>query len=671
MTPRLLFRTLLVLLFAGSLFPAKTAQAQAPSPLVYLTRGQLWNAYFYAKTAAPFTNWRRINYGLDWPGYDPEFLNIDIGGGASHLVTGGIYFSSKDSTGRVIALDDFAIYASSTSADPVAKYFVSEHRKIYGENGNWWYQTNPNDAEDVIISRWRANPGWQPVFAGDRQHPIEVRREVRQFSGSSRDENYILVSYTIKNIADSTLFDAYAMVTYAMGSNTRMHNVVFPTLTPGVRNNQFIWEPTRRLMYAFAGDNPEIPGDETLGPMLEFGPTGREFLAPGYVGLRLLRVSPNRDGRANHVNGIAWMPVDPQQDQQGPFVGRAGFDAQHGVLANPLTASNASNAPNAAFLRRSRTWSLISLGPWDLAPGDSIHVAYAEMVAGGSYADATRSTTTAGQLQSTGLLGIRRNGDLAQLAYDNQFRVPKPPAAPPVEVSLYDQEVGVIANVVRWSNTFDNREDPDYAGLPSAQDLVGYRLYRSAYLPIGPWELVADIRKGDPDILQGTTYTYVDRTVQQGNSYYYALTAYDTGHPNWPVNPAARFPDSGNSNRVPALESSLFANRTSTPFKATIPPQDDLDGILVVPNPFISTSGQVNPTDRDQIQFVNVPSPCVIRIYTMRGTLVRELRHEDGSGIVFWNQETQFGQFVESGVYIYHIETPGGQTRIGRLAIVR
>ena len=234
-----------------------------------------------------------------------------------------------------------------------------------------------------------------------------------------------------------------------------------------------------------------------------------------------------------------------------------------------------------------------------------------------------------------------------------------------------DEKEGVIANVIEWYDSVEAIPDRDYSGN-EAYDLVGYRIYRSNYLPIGPWELIADIKKGDPQFYDPSKrkYKFVDTTVTIGFSYYYSITSYDTGHASWPPNPNARFPET-NSNRVPPMESSIFANRMVVPFKATIPATSELDKILVVPNPFIARSGFVNPRDVDVIQFVNIPSPCAIRIYTIRGDLVKTINHNDGSGIASWNQVTDYGQYVESGIYIYHVETPDGKKKIGKFAIIR
>jgi hypothetical protein len=91
----------------------------------------------------------------------------------------------------------------------------------------------------------------------------------------------------------------------------------------------------------------------------------------------------------------------------------------------------------------------------------------------------------------------------------------------------------------------------------------------------------------------------------------------------------------------------------------------------VVPNPYVIGSGFSQPQEGDKIEFVNIPNPCTIRIYTVRGELVKTIRAGDGVGaIVSWNLVTDYGQYVKSGIYVYHLESPLGN-KIGKLAIVR
>ncbi len=417
--------------------------------------------------------------------------------------------------------------------------------------------------------------------------------------------------------------------------------------------------------------------NESHGWRAGFGPNGLkgggEFLAPAYTGIQVLNVSRNKAGQTNQITNYAWLPADPNQDQQGPLVGKSGFDLQYGVLRDPRTALNATNNPSSTIFGKNRIWSMMAMGPWDLAPGDSVVIAYAEAIGGATYAEATSLTIeNASTIAQKGLSAFNASAARAQFAYANRYNVPDPPPAPPFTVSLFANptDPSKVGNTIAWKNRYDGALDPDYTGTEAA-DLVGYRLYRSSYLPIGPWTVVKDVKKGDAAFLSGDTYTVTDTTARIGNAYYYALTAYDTGHATWPPNLAARFPETANSNRVPVLESSLFANRSIDPFSTTIPKADDLSDVLVVPNPFVQGSGTSTPGLEDQIQFVNVPSPSLIRIYTMRGTLVATIRHTEESGIARWNQQTDGELFVESGIYLYSVETPDGRSKTGKLAIVR
>ncbi|OGR89665.1 MAG: hypothetical protein A2992_02350 [Elusimicrobia bacterium RIFCSPLOWO2_01_FULL_59_12] len=71
--------------------------------------------------------------------------------------------------------------------------------------------------------------------------------------------------------------------------------------------------------------------------------------------------------------------------------------------------------------------------------------------------------------------------------------------------------------------------------------------------------------------------------------------------------------------------------------------------------------------------FSNLPSECLIRIYTLSGDLVRELSHSDLSGALgqeHWDGRTAHGKNAASGVYLWRVEsmTDG---KNGKLMIIR
>jgi len=61
-----------------------------------------------------------------------------------------------------------------------------------------------------------------------------------------------------------------------------------------------------------------------------------------------------------------------------------------------------------------------------------------------------------------------------------------------------------------------------------------------------------------------------------------------------------------------------------------------------------------------------------IRIYTLAGDLVQVIDHDGtrGDGQAPWNLISRNGQDIESGVYLFTVEWPGGH-QVGRFVIIR
>ena len=105
---------------------------------------------------------------------------------------------------------------------------------------------------------------------------------------------------------------------------------------------------------------------------------------------------------------------------------------------------------------------------------------------------------------------------------------------------------------------------------------------------------------------------------------------------------------------------------------------NELDEVGVVPNPYVAGS-RFEPRDQivgrgeRRVQFINLPQTCIIRIYNLRGELIRTLDHQGfaGDGAVFWDLKTEGGQDLAYGVYIYHVEAPGIGETTGKVAIVK
>ncbi len=97
----------------------------------------------------------------------------------------------------------------------------------------------------------------------------------------------------------------------------------------------------------------------------------------------------------------------------------------------------------------------------------------------------------------------------------------------------------------------------------------------------------------------------------------------------------------------------------------------DLDRIKVVPNPYVASNALDLTPNQVQLQFVNLPGSCTIRIYTVAGNLVDVIEHNDMSGTAMWDIRSRYSQKIASGYYIYHVEDhETGQKQMGKFAII-
>ena len=118
--------------------------------------------------------------------------------------------------------------------------------------------------------------------------------------------------------------------------------------------------------------------------------------------------------------------------------------------------------------------------------------------------------------------------------------------------------------------------------------------------------------------------------------------------------------------------------------------ETDLDNIRVVPNPYFVTNRAENVEGANKIFFMRLPPRCTIRIYTLVGELVREIKHDssqpfdpderlgqgDKGGTAEFNLLNRYNQALASGVYIYHVEAQDESNtvignKVGRFAIIR
>jgi hypothetical protein len=271
-----------------------------------------------------------------------------------------------------------------------------------------------------------------------------------------------------------------------------------------------------------------------------------------------------------------------------------------------------------------------------------------------------------------------------------------PGSAPPAPG--YHVAPGDHAVAVAWDNQPEILVKAGLAG-GGGYTFDGYRLYRlsdwTRQSPLPPpdrWEQIASF---GPDSLNGeaplaavtdTTVPYdfirygqkhypigryrlTDPNVLNGFSYVYLVTAV-----------ASRVVQVGGAlgqTRTDRVESPLAASIDSI-VVPQITPATAAGRVWVVPNPYRASAPWERPAVPGDVftrhvDFMGLPrAPCVIKIWTLAGDLVARLDHDGtgGSGEAAWNLISRNGQDIESGVYLFTVDSKEGH-QIGKFVIIR
>jgi hypothetical protein len=194
------------------------------------------------------------------------------------------------------------------------------------------------------------------------------------------------------------------------------------------------------------------------------------------------------------------------------------------------------------------------------------------------------------------------------------------------------------------------------------------------------------------DTLQYGVYRVVLENRLPSKYYFVSVTAFDFGDPDNDLDPLETVPG-GQNNRVGGIP--IYSSDVVENYWGTGGAQRDSVRVSVYPNPYKSvialadgnsstyfdeglegTFGQETFGDRDRrIHFINLPDSATVSIYTLDGDLVRELHHPDPTlssypSKISWDLVSRNTQAVESGIYIYRVDSKLG-AQIGKLVIIK
>ena len=335
------------------------------------------------------------------------------------------------------------------------------------------------------------------------------------------------------------------------------------------------------------------------------------------------------------------------------------------------------------------------------APGDSILFTYA-IIGGEGDPDVARATQT---FDVSSLVDLGVNANIAGIMFDNpdfdtdgdgfagedtdgdgiidtgdgvpDFRGPPPPPAPPLTITTGDRTVTLDWSAADPSSpNYDpndqflplNFQDPFISDDPNtpedeSKDFEGFRVLRSKTGNLGTFETLAewDIAGNDFGRNTGLAFRFVDH-VPNGQEFTYAVVSFDRGAP---------------SIGLGSLATSALLNATKAAASATASTGFSTD-IWVEPNPYVQRSGFENSALTSdiaielgrEIHFVNVPTKCTIRVFTVDGDLVNTIVH-DGSSRAIWDLVTRNNRPIASGIYLFSVETAAGDRKIGRFVVIK
>ncbi|MAD51274.1 MAG: hypothetical protein QF847_06990 [Candidatus Marinimicrobia bacterium] len=107
--------------------------------------------------------------------------------------------------------------------------------------------------------------------------------------------------------------------------------------------------------------------------------------------------------------------------------------------------------------------------------------------------------------------------------------------------------------------------------------------------------------------------------------------------------------------------------------------EDELQDIAVVPNPYVVAAAWEprltleSGRGERKLDFINLPSECTIKIFTLNGYLVNTIKHQSiyENGTYSWNMLSKDGLELAHGLYIYHVEAENIGEFTGKFALIK
>jgi hypothetical protein len=522
-------------------------------------------------------------------------------------------------------------------------------------------------------------------------------------------EAFTILKYTITNGGTVTWDSVY--VGQFADLVVRNVNTTLETGSNFFNKNGLGWLPDLYTVYAFDAGSQDNPSLNTYGSMAVLGSTYRgEFFHPSNAAYL-----QNKGIRAPKVGPSWWLFAAGAGDFTRPAddverYSKMATTFPYDQYAQQLREDGQNGAGNYI--------SLVSIGPYPkVEPGESIDVYFSYVAAlkppqfQGLNNKRTDTEETRRLLVDNLGWAFRtfqgedknNNGvldageDINRNARLDRFLIPEPPDRPRMRVEL---EAGKA--IIYWDNRAESSIDP----VTGIQDFEGYRVYRTSLGDdikgtigtssrlISQWDKPGNgagfnngfdaVRLAAPYTVDGVTYQYKFEVtgLLSGWQYAFSVTAFDGGD---------------ESVDVPELESSINANAVrvfpGTDVNDTFASKEKEFQVGVYPNPYrVNAAWNGGTTLTQKMIFYNLPARAEIRIYTLSGEVVAELRHESATnegdtrwfgdystasrqmagGEHAWDVLSESKQNLATGLYLYTVkDLNSGTLQRGKFALIK
>jgi hypothetical protein len=667
---------------------------------------------------------------FEWPGRSSFIVDSKSYTGQHNSFGGGVQLSlNRRDTTRM------TVYCGGVSAMPVLGVFSfplgitrTENYPLL-RNGALNAAFNPNEAEEVITSKWATPAG------------ITITRVSRAWSMPDYDD-FIIYEYEMENTGDidgnpatparqDTLTELVISFSHGFAPGKTGHERKYNRWSGSDFQQTDVYarfDRRRWLNYAFSDDG--LPDPQYFTQWAESGVNGGGLQAPMAVGYAVLYYDTTRLARksetvlASSTQGQTAIVWDANDHLKQPYLNRletslwseSKFVGNMNITAWPRSGNSIYSAlfgpdwqGRVSFnVRQSWIFAVgrqIVFGPYILKPGEKIRFAIAE-VAG--YGAASKQESQSGLTDEGGSCGQQCNESASAAAFN------------PV-VSYYDTIRFGADNKLHGSTYLSHYPLPQYVNSKTVtvRDVTDRAIQMYTGASLLDYDSLQYWPERSPDrgvytvpMVLPSPNIVVENTPRAQNKVNWGpavqsftssrlvapLSHYRVMKSSHPIGPwklldsvgiadpryfsAGTYSYTDTATRV--LESYYYtvvsvdtagnigAKTNVTLHQTQLGGTESLENVVVVPNPYIVRSGFTGAGNVDNtIGFYNLPKKCTIRIISYSGQLIETIDHASGDYSVEYFKTTRNNQVIASGVYFFVVETPDGKRTHGKFVVIQ